>query len=77
MCNVLVNDSPRPLTRYLRKAVDSLLAEVGERRLSEFAPGDSECLLADTGWEVQHRATTSPGRTDGTYLLALMAVPSS
>jgi methyltransferase (TIGR00027 family) len=75
VCNMLVNDVPRPLTRCVRKAVDSLLAAIGERRLSEFAPGDSERLLADAGWEVQRRESTSPGRTDGTYLLAIMAVP--
>jgi methyltransferase (TIGR00027 family) len=77
VCNVLVNDSPRPLTRFVRKAVDGLLAAVGERRLSEFTPGDTDRLLIDTGWEIEARESTSPGRTDGTYLLAITAVPSS
>lgn len=77
VCNVLVNDNPPPLTRYVRRAVDGLLAAIGERRLSEFTPSDSERLLTDTGWAIEARESTSPGRTDGTYLLAITAVPSS
>jgi methyltransferase (TIGR00027 family) len=76
VCNVLVNDKPRPLTRYVRKVVDSLLAAGGERRLSEFTPSDTERFLTDTGWTIEATESTSPGRTDGTYLLAITAVPN-
>lgn len=76
VCNVLVTDSPRPLTRTVRRAVDGLLSAIGERRLSEFAPGDSERILSAAGWEVIRRESTSPGRTDGTHLLAITAMTS-
>lgn len=77
LCNVLATDTPKPLTRTLRKAADGLLAAVGERRLSEFTAIDTDSLLIDTGWDVKRRESTSPGRADGTYMLAVMAVPSS
>jgi methyltransferase (TIGR00027 family) len=76
VCNVLVSDTRRPLTRVVRVAVDGVLAAVGERRMSEFGPGDTERFLGESGWKVERRESTSPGRTDGTYLLAVMAVPS-
>jgi len=65
------------LTRYVRKVVDSLLAAAGERRPSEFTPSDTERFLTDTGWTIEAAESTSPGRTDGTYLLAITAVPTS
>lgn len=65
------------MTRTVRKAVDGLLAAVGERRPSEFTTVDTERLVIDTGWDVKRRESTSPGRADGTYMLAVMAVPSS
>lgn len=74
VCNVVVDGAPRSLTRPVRKAVDGLLAAIGERRLSSFGPGDSERILADAGWAVQRQESTSPGRADGTYLVAIMAV---
>lgn len=77
VCNVLVSDAPRPLTGVVRQLVDGILAVTGERRQSEFAPGDSENLLAHAGWQVEHTESISPGRTDGTYLLGITAVPSS
>lgn len=74
--NVLVNDAPRPLARFVRRGVEGLLAAIGERRLSEFTPGDIEGLLTASGWHVNVVESTSPGRADGTYLLAIAAAPA-
>ena len=48
--------------RVVRRAVDGLLAAIGEPRRSAFAPGDPERLLADAGWKV---ACTSTGDREG------------
>jgi hypothetical protein len=61
----------------VRGVVDCVLAALGEHRLSHFAPGDVEGLLADTGWQARQRETTSPGRADGAYLLTVAASPSA
>lgn len=71
--NVLVTGTLTALTRVVRRGVDRLLASLGERRLSEFAPGDVEKFLAETGWQVQAHEATAPGRVDGAYLLCLTA----
>lgn len=71
--NVLVTGTLTNLTRVIRQGVDHLLAALGERRLSEFAPGDVEQFLAETGWQVKAQETAAPGRADGAYLQCVSA----
>lgn len=75
VCNALVRGSGRPLSRLLRAGVDTVLAAAGERRKAEFAPGDLEGLLADSGWCISEKELTTPARSDETYLVAIAAFP--
>lgn len=55
---------------------DSVLAVLGERRLSNFHPGTVEGMLADAGWTVCRQATSRASRVSGSYL-QLVAAESS
>jgi hypothetical protein len=46
---------------------------LGERRLSNLAPGDVEQFLAEIGWSVHAQEATAHGRADGAYLLCVSA----
>jgi methyltransferase (TIGR00027 family) len=60
----------------LRGAVDALLAAVGERRHTNFGPGDAELLATASGWKVVRKESSAPHRLDqGTRLLVLAAEP--
>jgi methyltransferase (TIGR00027 family) len=45
--------------RLVRRAVDGLLAAIGEARRTAFAPGDPEELLAEAGWQVSHSSVAN------------------
>jgi hypothetical protein len=71
--NVLVTGTLTPVARVIRRWVDRVLAALGERRLSNLAPGDVEQFLAETGWSVHAQEATAHGRADGAYLLCVSA----
>jgi methyltransferase (TIGR00027 family) len=63
--------------RSLRRAVDAVLAAMGEHRRTDFRPGDPEDLLAESGWTIVRQDRSTPSRADGgSHLLVLAAMPS-
>ncbi|HEX4864765.1 MAG TPA: SAM-dependent methyltransferase [Acidimicrobiales bacterium] len=76
VCNVLVRGDARAGGRLVRSGVDRVLAAMGERRLAEFAPGDAQAFLRDSGWSIDVEDSTSPSRSDHTYMVAISASPS-
>lgn len=75
VCNILVRATGGPASGLIRGAVDRLLAGIGERRLAEFAPGDIEALLDESGWCVSEKEQTNPSRIDGAHLAVYSAIP--
>jgi methyltransferase (TIGR00027 family) len=64
-------------SRLLPSAVDGLLALIGERRQTNFRPGDPERLLEGTGWGIVQQDTLNHHRLDGqSHLVVVAATPS-
>jgi methyltransferase (TIGR00027 family) len=62
--------------RALRDLVDLVLRVIGERRQSEFYPGDAQKLMVVTGWHVARSQVSTPSRlAQGSHLLVLAAEP--
>ena len=62
----------------LRRAVDLSLRLFGQRRRSEFYPGDAQKLMVVTGWRVTRSQVSPPSRiAPGSHLLVLAAEPDS
>jgi methyltransferase (TIGR00027 family) len=57
----------------LQRAVDAVLAALGERRQSNYAPGDPEQMLGTAGWATDRRGSTKPNRAAGDSHLLLVA----
>ena len=75
VCNALIRDAAPAGGGLIRAGVDRLLAAIGEQRLSEFAQGDVEAFLSDSGWSVDLAESTPRARSDHTYMLAVSASP--
>ena len=77
VASFLVTPETGATGRALHGGVDLFLRAAGERRRSEYQPGDPHKLLVVTGWTIARTLTSRPRRVDsGSHVLLLAADPA-